>query len=221
MITPYLRPPALPGRFFWPRPVRSSPASIRRERRLKVCETRRPACNDIAQHAEYQYASQVSLPPESFVKDAHDMPGHLARRFQQIAVAVFLAEIEEAGYDLTPVQYAALAAVSANHGIDQVTLAGLIAYDRTTITGVVDRLVQKGLVARHESSRDRRARELKITDAGRRTLRSVTPAVEAAQRILLRGLTEKEAKELVRLLQKAIAAGNELSRAPLRDAATG
>ena len=110
---------------------------------------------------------------------------------------------------------------SAPTGIDQVTLAGLIAYDRTTITGVIDRLVQKGLVARHESSRDRRARELKITDAGRRTLRGVTPAVEAAQRILLRGLTEKEAKELMRLLQKAIAAGNELSRAPLRDAATG
>ena len=155
------------------------------------------------------------------MKDAHDMPGHLARRFQQIAVAVFLAEVEEAGYDLTPVQYAALAAVSSNHGIDQITLAGLIAYDRTTITGVVDRLVQKGLVARHESSRDRRARELKITDAGRRTLRGITPAVEAAQRIMLRGLTEKEAKELVRLLQKTIAAGNELSRAPLRDAATG
>jgi DNA-binding MarR family transcriptional regulator len=153
--------------------------------------------------------------------DAHDMPGHLARRFQQIAVAVFLAEVEEAGYDLTPVQYAALAAVDAHPGIEQVTLAGLIAFDRTTITGVVERLVQKGLVVRHESSRDRRARELKITDAGRRTLRGITPAVEAAQRTMLRGLTEKEAKELVRLLQKAIAAGNELSRAPLRDAATG
>jgi hypothetical protein len=35
----------------------------------------------------------------------------------------------------------------------------------------------------------------------------------------LRGLTEKEAEELMRLLQKAIAAGNELSRAPLRDMA--
>lgn len=155
------------------------------------------------------------------MKDTNDMPGHLARRFQQIAVAVFLAEVEEAGYDLTPVQYAALVAVNADPGIDQATLAGLIAYDRTTITGVVDRLVQKGLVTRHESSRDRRARELKMTDTGRRTLRGITPAVEAAQRIMLRGLTEKEAKELVRLLQKAIAAGNELSRAPLRDAATG
>lgn len=158
---------------------------------------------------------------ESPVKETSEMPGHLARRFQQIAVAVFLAEVEDAGFDLTPVQYAALAAIKANPGIDQVTLAGLIAYDRTTITGVIDRLVQKGLVVRRESSRDRRARELEITDEGKRTFRGITPAVEAAQRMMLRGLTEKESAELMRLLRKAIAAGNALSRAPLRDAVTG
>jgi len=151
------------------------------------------------------------------VTDNNEMPGHLARRFQQIAVAVFLAEVEDAGFDLTPVQYAALSAIRSNPGIDQVTLAGLIAYDRTTITGVVDRLVQKGLLVRHASSRDRRARELQITEAGKRTLRGITPAVEAAQRAMLRGLTEKEGADLMRLLRKAIAAGNELSRAPLRD----
>lgn len=154
------------------------------------------------------------------MKNIHEMPGHLARRLQQIAVAVFLAEVEAAGYDLTPVQYAALVAVSINPGIDQVTLAGMIAYDRTTITGVVDRLVQKGLVARQERSRDRRARELTISDAGRRTLRGISPAVAAAQRSMLRGLTEEETKELVRLLHKVITAGNELSRAPLREGAT-
>jgi DNA-binding MarR family transcriptional regulator len=155
------------------------------------------------------------------VNATNEMPGHLARRFQQIAVAVFLAEVDAAGYDLTPVQYVALAMVDANPGVDQVTLAGLIAYDRTTITGVVDRLVAKGLITRQESSRDRRARELTITVAGRQTLSGSTPAVEAAQRIMLRGLSDKETKELVRLLQKAIAAGNELSRAPLQIAAAG
>src|SRR6516162_464967 len=131
------------------------------------------------------------------------MPGHLARRFQQIAVAVFLSEVQEAGYDLTPVQYAALAAIGANPGIDQVTLAGLIAYDRTTITGVVDRLVQKGLALRRASSRDRRARELLITDEGKKTLRGITPAVDAAQRKMLDGLTAREGDELMRLLRKA------------------
>ncbi|TPQ34189.1 transcriptional regulator [Bradyrhizobium guangdongense] len=151
------------------------------------------------------------------MRDNNEMPGHLARRFQQIAVAVFLAEVSEAGFDLTPVQYAALASIKANPGIDQATLAGLIAYDRTTITGVVDRLVQKNLLERRASSRDRRARELEITDEGKRTLRAITPAVEEAQRLMLRGLSPKEAAELMRLMRKAIAAGNELSRAPLRE----
>ena len=157
---------------------------------------------------------------EGSVRDNNEMPGHLARRFQQIAVAVFLAEVEDAGFDLTPVQYAALSAIRSSPGIDQATLAGLIAYDRTTITGVVDRLVQKGLLVRHPSSRDRRARELQITEAGKRTLRGITPAVEAAQRTMLRGLTAKEGADLMRLLRKAIAAGNELSRAPLLVAKT-
>jgi DNA-binding MarR family transcriptional regulator len=154
------------------------------------------------------------------VTDNKDKPGHLARRFQQIAVAVFHAEVEAAGHDLTPVQYAALTTVRTHPAIDQATLAGLIAYDRTTITGVVDRLVQKGLLVRHANSRDRRVRELQITDEGERVLGGIEPAVEAAQRIMLRGLTAEEADQLLRLLRKAIAAGNELSRAPLREAST-
>jgi DNA-binding MarR family transcriptional regulator len=97
----------------------------------------------IAQYADDQYAGQYRFGLETSVREIHEMPGHLARRFQQIAVAVFLAEVEGAGFDITPVQYAALAAVGANPEIDQVTLAGLIAFDRTTITGVVDRLVLK------------------------------------------------------------------------------
>lgn len=150
--------------------------------------------------------------------DNDDKPGHLVRRFQQIAVAIFHAEVEEAGYDLTPVQYAALSTVRAQPGLDQATLAGLIAYDRTTITGVVDRLEQKGLVVRQANSRDRRARLLQVTEAGRQVLRGIEPAVEAAQQIMLRGLTTDEAGEFLRLLRKAIAAGNDLSRAPLRQA---
>ncbi|MFA6267361.1 MAG: MarR family transcriptional regulator [Pseudolabrys sp.] len=152
------------------------------------------------------------------VKDPTTKPGHLARRFQQIAVAVFHAEVEDAGYDLTPVQYAALAAVGTHPGMDQATLAGAIAYDRTTITGVVDRLVQKGLVVRKQNSRDRRAHALEMTEAGRKSLRGIEPSVEAAQRAMLCGLTAAEAKELMRLMRKAIDAANELSRAPLREA---
>lgn len=154
---------------------------------------------------------------EGLVTDNNDKPGHLARRFQQIAVAVFHAAVEEAGYNLTPVQYAALTAIGTQPGIDQATLAGLIAYDRTTITGVVDRLVRKGFLVR-QASRDRRAHALEITDEGRQTLDGIEPAVDAAQRIILGGLSTAEAATLMRLLRKAITAGNELSRAPQQPA---
>lgn len=153
--------------------------------------------------------------------DIYGMPGHLARRFQQIAVAIFHAEVGEAGFDLTPVQYAALATIMRNPGTDQASLAGLIAYDRTTIGGVVDRLAQKGLVVREASDRDRRANALRITADGVDTVRRIEPAVLAAQRIMLRGLDEQEAAELLRLMDKAIVAANDLSRAPLRPAAAG
>src|SRR4051812_25072605 len=100
---------------------------------------------------------------ESAVTDHSDKPGHLARRFQQIAVAVFHAEVEAAGFDLTPVQYAALTAIATHPGVDQVTLAGLIAFDRTTITGVVDRLVQKDLAVRPAHSPDPAGPEAPVT----------------------------------------------------------
>jgi len=152
------------------------------------------------------------------VTDLQHMPGHLIRRFQQIAVAIFLAEVGDAGFDLTPVQFAALVQIQASPGLDQATLAGLIAYDRTTIGGVVDRLVQKGWVARDVSGRDRRARELRITEEGRAVMARVEPAVQEAQRIMLAGLDPDEAMVFMRLLRKATAAANELSRAPLKTA---
>jgi len=153
---------------------------------------------------------------ESTIAEVYDMPGHLARRFQQIAVAVFHAQVGAAGYDLTPVQYAALVAVATNPGLDQATLAGLIAYDRATIGGVVERLVQKGFLARRISDRDRRARELHVTDEWRAAAAAVGPAVLRAQELMLTGLTPDESRQFMDLLRKAITAANDLSRAPLR-----
>lgn len=148
-------------------------------------------------------------------------PGHLARRFQQIAVAIFHAEVDRLGHDLTPVQYAALARIAGVPGIDQTTLAGLIAYDRTTIMGVVDRLARKGLVTREPHERDRRAHALHVTPAGAATLESIEPAVDAAQKLILSGLSETESEQFLRLLRKAVDAINDRSRAPLRCPAPG
>jgi DNA-binding MarR family transcriptional regulator len=150
------------------------------------------------------------------LSDQRDKPGHLARRFQQIAVAVFVDEMAKVSLALTPVQYSALAAVVDSPGIDQATLARAIAYDRATIGSVVERLTHKGMLERRLSSEDRRLRQLYVTELGVETLDAAEPAVMAAQRSMLHGLTSAEAETLMRLLRKAIDTGNELSRAPQR-----
>src|SRR5581483_6154503 len=49
-------------------------------------------------------------------------PGHLIRRCQQIAVALFMEEAGADGFDVTPVQYAALAAIGEHPGIEAAAL---------------------------------------------------------------------------------------------------
>lgn len=51
-------------------------------------------------------------------------------------------------------------------------------------------------------------------------MRVIVQAVSQAQRTTLRGLTDKESMSFLRRLQSALAAGNDLSRALMREAAT-
>ncbi len=147
--------------------------------------------------------------------EIYDMAGHLIRRLNQITSSVFLARMHEHGLELTSVQFAALSAIKARPGIDQASLAGLIAYDRATITGVIDRLVAKGYVTRTVSARDRRIREITLTKAGHEVIDLTIPTVRSLQNEILLGLTEAERETFIGLASKAAKAANLLSRAPL------
>ena len=136
--------------------------------------------------------------------DFRDSPGFLIRRLNQMAGQAFTDIANGNGHDLTPVQFAALNALESNPGIDQASLAGMIAYDRVTIGGVVGRLIEKGYVDRRTNSRDRRARELFLTDAGRDLLARFWPLIPDIQERILDNLDPGEKDDLVRLLRRAI-----------------
>lgn len=137
------------------------------------------------------------------------MPGHLIRRLHQISTQLFLLRVQEAGSDLTSVQFAALDALQHAPGIDQARLAEAIAKDRSTIGAVVDRLEQKGLVARVENDKDRRARILRLTASGERTLRALRPVVENLQKEILSGLSSAEYGQFLQLAAKVIAQAHD------------
>ena len=148
--------------------------------------------------------------------DIYEMPGHLIRRLNQISVALFAEHMARAGLSLTPVQYAALCGIRANPGIDQASLAGLVAYDRATLGKVIDRLEARGLVRRTTSPSDRRAKTLILHEAGQAMLDQAGPHVRALQPDILSGLNADERSVFVSLLTKLTLAGNERSRAPLK-----
>ena len=147
--------------------------------------------------------------------EIYTMPGHLIRRLQQISISVFSDRMRALGHDLTAPQFAALAVLERRPGIDQATLAGLIAHDRPTIGGVVERLEAKGLVARNRNLRDGRAKVLTLTPAGQDLVTALLPEVRAFQPDILPGLTAPERAAFLRLAIKVAEAGNRSARAPL------
>lgn len=146
--------------------------------------------------------------------DLIDMPGHLIRRLQQIASALFLDQAK--AFDFTPVQYAALVAIGNHPGLDQTTLCNEIALDRSTIGDVVGRLEKRGLIKRANGAADRRTKLLHITAAGSRLIRDIEPAVEATQRLILAPLKANERSAFMQMLKHLVHLNNEHSRAPLR-----
>lgn len=149
-------------------------------------------------------------------RDSHltDMPGHLIRRLQQIASALFLDQAK--AFDITPVQYAALVAIKNHPGLDQTTLCNEIALDRSTIGDVVGRLERRGLINRTNGAADRRTKSLQITAAGSRMIRDIEPAVEATQQLILAPLKPNERSVFMQMLKHLVHLNNEHSRAPLR-----
>jgi len=153
--------------------------------------------------------------PAQLTMDAvYTKPGYLFRRMQQIAVSIFMEECK--AFDLTPVQYAALVAIQTHPGIDATRLSAVIAFDRSTLGSVIERLETKGLIERAPSPGDRRVKLLTITKSGAAILRDIVPSVERAQARMLQPLKAADRKTLVALMSQLVDLNNEASRVPLR-----
>jgi DNA-binding MarR family transcriptional regulator len=135
--------------------------------------------------------------------DVAAAPGHLIRRAQQIAVAIFADQL--AASDITPVQFAILNALRDTPDIDQVTLAKRVAFDPATSGSVIGRLEAKGWVARQPHATDRRRKLLVVTPEGLQALASMQSAVAAVQSRILSPLSPAEQRQFVDLLTKLVA----------------
>ena len=148
--------------------------------------------------------------------DFHLMPGHLIRRAHQISVAIFMEEC--AAHNVTPVQYACLSQIARQPGVDATRLAAAVAFDRSTLGNVLERLETKGWVARKPSPEDRRVKLLHMTETGEQLLDAIEAGVVATQKRLLKPLNPADRKTFMKLLAEMVEGNNEVSRAPMGEA---
>jgi DNA-binding MarR family transcriptional regulator len=107
---------------------------------------------------------------------------------------------------LTPALFAVLNYLRAHEGAIQQQIGSAMGIDPSTMVSLVDQLERAGLAKRRAQPQDRRAREVLITQKGRRTLEQARELAEEVEGDVLQGLSPVERRQLVMLLRKAFAA---------------
>ena len=110
-----------------------------------------------------------------------------------------------ASYDLTPQQYNALRLLRAEHpaGVPTLHLASRLVSRAPDITRLLDKLQQRGLVARDRRGENRRVVLVAITPAGLDLLRRLAEPLRDCHRRQLGHLSPARQRRLVALLHAA------------------
>jgi DNA-binding MarR family transcriptional regulator len=94
---------------------------------------------------------------------------------------------------LTPPQFSVIAELGGTEGMTAVELASSTLHAKASLTGIIDRLVDKGLVERQAIPGDRRAMNVRLTKKGEAMHRKCFPAQANFMRTYFeRTLTKKE-----------------------------
>ncbi len=129
---------------------------------------------------------------------------HLLHRAGQVADELFAAEM--AGGELTPRQFAVLAALAKHETASQTDIVRETGIDRSTLADIVKRLVQKGALARRRAKHDARAYAVRLTPAGQAILKQAEPAAQRVNDRLLKQVGGTRRGELVDALANIVKA---------------
>src|SRR4051812_33721745 len=69
-------------------------------------------------------------------------------------------------YDLSVMQFIVLCSMKPGEGMPMNMVSGMLLCDASNVTGIVERLVLHGLVAREECTKDRRVKLIQLTKKG-------------------------------------------------------
>jgi len=123
----------------------------------------------------------------------------LAKAYQRL-FACFRNGLDPFG--VTPQQFALLAFLWQQDGLSQAELSDKTEVDRTTLSGLVDRLEKQGLLERRRHPADRRVCLVNLTAAGRALEKKLVPIALQVRERFTANLRDDEYRQLCELLNK-------------------
>jgi DNA-binding MarR family transcriptional regulator len=108
-------------------------------------------------------------------------------------------------YDLTSPQLATLREIMVGKNVSPVTLAAALHLSQPTVTGILGRLEQKGLIRREPSLTDRRSVLAVATDKGRELAAQAPPLLRDRFRRELEKTPQWQQTEILAVLQRVAA----------------
>ncbi len=94
----------------------------------------------------------------------------------------------------------------------QKDLAQAVGIEGPTMVGVLDRMVEAGLVERRVAAHDRRANTVHLTDGGRAMLRAADKELGTLREVLLEGLSDAELRTTIAVLAHVAERAKAMSR---------
>lgn len=107
-----------------------------------------------------------------------------------------------AEHNLTLPQFDVLVKLNHEEGITQQELADRLFVTKGNVCGLMDRMMEQGLVERRDDPQDRRAYMLHLTPKGRQLIESVMPAHQQLIASQIGQLAPEKQKQLMELLSE-------------------
>lgn len=125
---------------------------------------------------------------------------YLIRKLMQ-AGELFTKELNKK-FSVSAPQLSTLLALFEGGAMPPSQIARRIMVKSSTVTGIIDRLEQKGLVTRIRNSPDRRIITIELTDAGRKLAENAPPPIQTKIVQGMNKLEDKERETIIRSLTK-------------------
>jgi len=122
----------------------------------------------------------------------------LAKAYQR---AHAVAKRRLSAYGLTPIQQLVLAAVHQEEGISASDLGKKLTLDLATLSGVLDRMVERGWIVKRTDPDDKRLLQIRLTDQARNLGSTLMQERDKANDEILCNLSLEEKVLLKRLLK--------------------